>query len=294
MLQVYVNGKFYDKDKAVVSVFDHGLLYGDGVFEGMRSYNGKVFRLEDHIKRLYESARSVWIDIPMTQEEMCKATNDTLALNQIQNGYIRLVVTRGSGTLGLDPRKCSNPSIIIITDSIALYPDELYQNGLEMVTAATIRTSPAMLSPRVKSLNYLNNILAKIEASRAGSMEALMINDTGYVVECTGDNIFLWRHGRLITPPAWMGALEGITRKTVLELARGMGFPVAEEPVSRFDVYSAEEMFLTGTAAELIPVVNVDARKIGDGKPGPMFKKLLEAFRERTKETDGAAIRGQA
>ena len=185
MLQVYVNGKFYDKDKAVVSVFDHGLLYGDGVFEGMRSYNGKVFRLEDHIKRLYESARSVWIDIPMTQEEMCKATNDTLALNQIQNGYIRLVVTRGSGTLGLDPRKCSNPSVIIITDSIALYPDELYQNGLEMVTAATIRTSPAMLSPRVKSLNYLNNIMAKIEGIQGGCDEALLLNQNGEVAECT-------------------------------------------------------------------------------------------------------------
>lgn len=280
MLQVYVNGKFYDKDKAVVSVFDHGLLYGDGVFEGMRSYNGKVFRLEDHIKRLYESARSIWIEIPMTQEEMCKATNDTLALNQIQNGYIRLVVTRGSGTLGLDPRKCSNPSIIIITDSIALYPDELYQNGLEMVTAATIRTSPAMLSPRVKSLNYLNNIMAKIEGIQAGCDEALLLNQNGEVAECTGDNIFIVKDGVLITPPLVAGILGGITRQTVIELAKKAGIEVQETAFTRHDIYSADECFLTGSAAELIPVVKLDMRQIGTGKPGDVTWKLIKLFKE--------------
>ncbi|MBO7499791.1 MAG: branched-chain-amino-acid transaminase [Fibrobacterales bacterium] len=291
---IYVNGKFVPRDQACVSVFDHGFLYGDGVFEGIRAYNGRVFRLKDHIERFYDSAAAIGLDLGLSREEMSDVVTESCAVNDLANAYIRLVASRGAGDLGLSPKSCKKPTIVCIAGQIALYPQSLYDNGLEMVTASTTRNFVNSLNPRVKSLNYLNNILAKIEADRAGSMEALMINDTGYVVECTGDNIFLWRHGRLITPPAWMGALEGITRKTVLELARGMGLPVAEEPVSRFDVYSAEEMFLTGTAAELIPVVNVDARKIGDGKPGPMFKKLLEAFRERTKETDGAAIRGQA
>lgn len=279
MLQVYVNGKYYDKDKAVVSVFDHGLLYGDGVFEGLRSYKGKVFKLEDHIKRLYESAHAIWIDIPMSQEDMCKATNDTLALNGIQDGYIRIVVTRGGGTLGLDPRKCSNPSIIIITDKITMYPDSTYQNGLEMITAATIRNHPSMLSPRVKSLNYLNNIMAKIEGIQAGCDEALLLNQQGEVAECTGDNIFIIKDGVLITPPLVSGILGGITRATVIDLAKKAGIEVQEASFTRHDIFVADECFLTGSAAEIIPVVCLDKRTIGTGKPGPTTQKLIALFK---------------
>ncbi len=278
-LQVYVNGQYFDKDKAVVSVFDHGLLYGDGVFEGLRSYKGKVFKLAEHIKRLYESAASIWIDIPMTEEAMCKATNDTLALNKIQDGYIRIVVTRGGGTLGLDPRKCSNPSIVIITDHITMYPDSTYQNGLEMVTAATIRNHPSMLSPRVKSLNYLNNIMAKIEGIQAGCDEALLLNQKGEVAECTGDNIFIVKDGVLITPPLVAGILGGITRATVIDLAKQAGITVKEEPFTRHDVFVADECFLTGSAAEIIPVVKLDSRTIGTGKPGVMTQKLIAQFK---------------
>lgn len=283
-LQVYINGKYYDKDKAVVSVFDHGLLYGDGVFEGLRSYNGKVFKLEEHIKRLFESAHAVWIDLPMTQEEVCKATQDTLDLNGIKDGYIRIVVTRGSGTLGLDPRKCSVPQIIIITDNITMYPESTYQNGLEIVTAATIRNHPAMLSPRVKSLNYLNNIMAKIEGIQAGCDEALLLNQQGEVAECTGDNIFIIKDDVLYTPPLSAGILGGITRHCVIELAKEAGIEVREIPITRHDIFVADEAFLTGSAAELIPVVKIDSRAIGTGKPGPMTQKLIGIFKEYVKK----------
>jgi branched-chain amino acid aminotransferase len=282
-LKVYISGKLYDKEQATVSVYDHGLLYGDGVFEGIRSYNGKVFRLGEHLDRLWNSARAIWLEIPMTKAEMAKAIEDTLAVNGLTDAYIRLVVTRGAGTLGLDPNRCSDPRVIIITDHIALYPDELYQKGLEIVTVSTQRNHPAALSPRIKSLNYLNNILAKIEGLQAGSIEALMLNHKGEVAECTGDNIFLVRGGRLMTPPLEAGVLEGVTRNAVLELARGAGIPASETPFTRHDVYIADECFLTGTAAELIPVVKVDSRTIGDGKPGPITRDLIRRFHELTR-----------
>ena len=279
-LQIYINGKYYDKDKAVVSVFDHGLLYGDGVFEGLRSYNGKVFKLQEHIKRLFESAHAVWIEMPLTQEEVCKATQDTLDLNGIKDGYIRIVVTRGSGTLGLDPRKCSCPQLIIITDKITMYPESTYRDGLEIVTAATIRNHPSMLSPRVKSLNYLNNIMAKIEGIQTGCDEALLLNQQGEVAECTGDNIFIVKDGVLYTPPLSAGILGGITRHCVIELAKESGIEVRETPITRHDIFVADEAFLTGSAAELIPVVKIDSRAIGTGKPGPITQKLIARFKE--------------
>jgi branched-chain amino acid aminotransferase len=278
-LQIYISGKLYDRENAKISVYDHGLLYGDGVFEGMRSYRGKVFRMEQHLKRLWNSARAICLEIPMTREALAKAVNDTLAANGIRDGYIRLVVTRGAGTLGLDPNRTSDPQVIIITDHVALYPEEFYRNGLEIVTASTIRNHPAALSPRIKSLNYLNNILAKIEGMKAGCIEALMLNHKGEVAECTGDNIFLVRGGALLTPPLDAGILEGITRDAVLELAQSAGREVREMALTRHDVYTADECFLTGSAAELIPVVKVDDRPIGDGKPGPVTRELTERFR---------------
>lgn len=279
-LQIYINGKYYDKDKAVVSVFDHGLLYGDGVFEGLRSYNGKVFKLQEHIKRLFESAHAVWIEMPLTQEEVCKATQETLDLNGIKDGYIRIVVTRGSGTLGLDPRKCSCPQLIIITDKITMYPESTYRDGLEIVTAATIRNHPSMLSPRVKSLNYLNNIMAKIEGIQSGCDEVLLLNQQGEVAECTGDNIFIIKDDVLYTPPLSAGILGGITRHCVIELAKESGIEVRETPITRHDIFVADEAFLTGSAAELIPVVKIDSRAIGTGKPGPITQKLIATFKE--------------
>jgi branched-chain amino acid aminotransferase len=278
-LQIYISGKLYDRENAKISVYDHGLLYGDGVFEGMRSYRGKVFRLEQHLKRLWSSARAICLEIPMTREALAKALNDTLAVNKISDGYIRLVVTRGAGTLGLDPNRCSAPQVIIITDHVSLYPEEFYRNGLEIVTASTIRNHPAALSPRIKSLNYLNNILAKIEGLKAGCIEALMMNHKGEVAECTGDNIFLVRGGVLLTPPLDAGILEGITRDAVIELARDAKREVREMALTRHDVYTADECFLTGSAAELIPVVKVDDRPIGDGKPGAVTRELTERFR---------------
>ncbi len=277
-LQVYIDGKLYDKDDAKISVYDHGLLYGDGVFEGIRSYAGKVFRLKQHLERLWNSAKAIWLEIPMTQDAMAKAIQDTLAVNGIEEGYIRLVVTRGVGTLGLDPNRCSHPQVIIITDKIALYPNELYQKGLEIVTVSTQRNHPAALNARIKSLNYLNNILAKIEGLQAGCIEALMLNHKGEVAECTGDNIFLVRGGKLLTPPTDAGILEGITREAVIELARDAGIEVREIPLTKHDVFIADECFLTGTAAEVVPVVKVDSRKIGDGAPGPVTRDLMERF----------------
>jgi len=282
MLKVYINGEFFDKDNAKISVFDHGFLYGDGVFEGIRSYAGKVFRHQEHIDRLYESALAIALTIPMTKEEMMKAVEETLKVNNLQDAYIRLIVSRGVGTLGLDPNKCPNPSVIIITDHIALYPQELYENGLDIVTASTVRVSPAALSPRIKSMNYLNNILAKIEGLRAGCQEALMLNHKGEVAECTGDNIFIIRKGEIYTPSIEAGVLEGITRDIVIRMARELGYVVHEMPFTRFDVYIADECFLTGTAAEVIPVVSIDARNIGTGKPGLVTKILIEKFRSIT------------
>jgi len=282
--KVYIGGKLYEKEDAKVSVYDHGLLYGDGVFEGIRSYAGKVFRLGPHLDRLWDSAKAIALRIPLSKEEMARAIEDTLAVNGIRDGYIRVVVTRGAGTLGLDPNKCEQPQVIIITDKIALYPEELYRKGLEIVTVSVQRNHPAALSPRIKSLNYLNNILAKIEGQQAGCIEALMLNHKGEVAECTGDNIFLVRAGRLLTPPNEAGILEGITRDAVLELARKSGLPTAEIPLTKHDVYIADECFLTGTAAEVIPVVKVDSRPIGDGRPGPITCDLIQRFHELTRE----------
>jgi branched-chain amino acid aminotransferase len=283
-LKVHINGQLFDKENAKISVYDHGLLYGDGVFEGMRSYGGKVFRLKEHLDRLWNSAKTIWLDIPMSRDDMAKAVNDTLAANQIKDGYIRLVVTRGVGTLGLDPNRCSHPQVIVITDKIELYPEDFYRNGLEIVTASTMRNHPGALNPRIKSLNYLNNILAKIEGLKAGCIEALMLNHKGEVAEATGDNIFLVRGGALQTPPLDAGILEGITRDAVIELARGAGIEVREMPLTRHDVYIADECFLTGSAAEVIPVVKIDSRTIGDGKPGPITRDLIARFRKLTRE----------
>lgn len=276
--QVYINGKLVPQAEATVSVFDHGLLYGDGVFEGLRSYDGKVFRLEEHVRRLFESALAICLEIPMSEPEMCQAIAGTVDKNGIEDGYIRAIVTRGSGTLGLDPNRCSNPQVIIIADAIALYPQELYEQGLEIITASTIRNHPAALSPRIKSLNYLNNILAKIEGLKAGCIEALMLNHKGEIAECTGDNIFLVRDGVLMTPPMDAGILGGITRDAVIEIAESAGIEVMKVSLTRHDVYVADECFLTGTAAEVIPVVKVDDRKIGTGKPGLMTLDLKERF----------------
>jgi branched-chain amino acid aminotransferase len=276
--KVWINGKLYAKEDAKVSVYDHGLLYGDGVFEGLRSYGGKVFRLEEHLKRLWNSAKAILLEIPMSAEAVGRAINDTLAANGIKDGYIRLVVTRGAGTLGLDPNRTSDPQIIIITDHIAVYPEELYREGLEIITASTLRNHPQALNPRIKSLNYLNNILAKIECMQADCMEALMLNHKGEVAECTADNIFLVRDGVLLTPPTSAGVLEGITRQAVIDLAREAGYEVREVSLTRHDVYIADECFLTGTAVEVIAVVKVDSRKIGAGTPGPITRDLKERF----------------
>jgi branched-chain amino acid aminotransferase len=283
-LKIYISGKYYDKESAKVSVYDHGFLYGDGVFEGMRSYGGKVFRLKAHLDRLWASAKAIWLKIPISQEEMAKAVNDTLATNGIKDGYIRLVVTRGAGALGLDPNKCSDPQVIVIADHIELYPKEMYEKGLEIVTASTIRNHSAALSPRIKSLNYLNNIMAKIEGLQAGCVEALMLNAKGEVAECTGDNIFIVRKGVLMTPPIDAGILEGITRDAVIELAEEMKISVQQVPFVRHDIFIADECFLTGSAAEVIPVVKLDSRVIGDGKPGPLTKRLTERFVQLTRE----------
>jgi len=281
--QVWINGKFYDKPDAKISVYDHGLLYGDGIFEGIRVYGGKVFRHAQHIDRLYESAQAIALTIPLTPAEMTKAVEDTVAKNAKVDGYIRLIVTRGAGSLGLDPRKCE-PAVIVIVDDISLYPKELYENGLEIITSSYTRPHNNALSPRVKSLNYLNNILAKIEAIRAGCLEAIMLNQAGEVAECTGDNIFVLKHGVLKTPPPEAGILQGITRDFVLELAAKIGIPAKECTLTRHDVYTADEVFLTGTAAEVIAVTKVDGRVIGEGKQGPLTRKLRDAFT--------AAVRG--
>ena len=283
-MQVFISGNFFDKENAKISVFDHGLLYGDGVFEGMRSYNGKVFRLRDHMLRLWKSAKALLIEIPMTHEEMEAAVNETLKVNGIKDGYIRLLVTRGIGTLGLEAHLCSNPQVVIIAAHLAMYPAELYEKGLDIVTASTVRTNPSMASPQIKSMNYLNNIMAKIEGHLAGCAEVLMLNTKGEVAECSGDNIFIVSKGTLHTPPPEAGILEGITRQTVIDIATEQGILVKEAPMTRYDIFVADECFLTGSGAELIPVVRLDGRPIGNGKPGEMTKKLLDQFQEETKK----------
>ncbi|MCY2995073.1 MAG: branched-chain-amino-acid transaminase [Planctomycetota bacterium] len=282
-LKVYISGTLYDKADAKISVYDHGLLYGDGVFEGLRVYGGRVFRLDEHLERLWNSAKAIWLQIPISRDELAQAVRDTVQVNQLDDGYVRLVVTRGAGSLGLDPNKTSHPQVIVIADTITLYPAEYYENGLQIVTVSTVRNHPAALSPRIKSLNYLNNILAKIEGLQAGCVEALMLNHKGEVSECTGDNIFLVSKGTLLTPSIDSGILEGITRAVVIELAVKVGIPVREIPLTKHDVYIADEVFLTGSAAEIVPVVKVDSRPIGDGKPGPITRQLLKLFHEVTR-----------
>ena len=276
---VYLNGEFVQKKDAKVSVFDHGFLYGDGVFEGIRAYGGNIFKLKEHIDRLFVSARAIKLQIPMEKEELTYDVLETVRKNNLSDAYIRLVVSRGEGDLGLNPVKCPRPSVIIIADAIVLNPEEFYEKGLSIITASTRRNIPQALSPRIKSLNYLNNIMAKIEANRGGVPEALMLNSQGYVSECTGDNIFIVRgDSRLITPPLHAGVLDGITRKSVMELARRAGIDVGEELFTLFELYNADECFLTGTAAEVIPVVKIDDRDIGTGKVGSVTKKLMSDF----------------
>ncbi len=281
---IYLNGKLVDKDEAKISVFDHGLLYGDGVFEGIRAYDGNIFKLKEHLERLYRSAKVISLNIPMEIDDMEKVVVETVKMNNLTDAYIRLVITRGVGDLGLNPDICTEPTVIIIADKIALYPEKFYKDGLKIITASTRRNIPEALNPRIKSLNYLNNIMAKIEANLAGVPEALMLNREGYVTECTGDNIFIIsRRNKVFTPPPYLGTLTGITRRAIIKLAREMELKIKESPFTLFEVYNAKECFLTGTAAEVVPVVNVDGRVIGNGSPGEITKELIMKFREITK-----------
>jgi branched-chain amino acid aminotransferase len=282
-MKIYIDGKYYDEANAKISVFDHGLLYGDGIFEGIRAYNGRVFRLKEHIDRLFSSAKSLMLSIPLGRAEMTKAVVETCRQNELRDGYVRLVVTRGPGTLGLNPNRCKNPSVIIIAGKIQLYPPELYQRGMDIITVPTTRNLHSALNPAIKSLNYLNNILAKIEANNAGCEEAIMLNAEGFVAECTGDNIFVVLEGRLLTPPLWAGALYGITRRVVMDLAAEAGLEVRETNLTRHELFNAEECFLTGTAAEIVPLVKIDGRVIGGGTPGPVTLKLVEQYHGLTK-----------
>jgi branched-chain amino acid aminotransferase len=284
-LLIHLDGKLVPETEAKISVFDHGLLYGDGIFEGIRFYGGRVFRLEQHIRRLYDSAKSLLLKIPISPEEMIAATCETVRANKLQDGYIRLVVTRGVGPMGLSPFKCPKASVIIIASSITLYPKEAYENGLVMATCATRRPAHDILSPMVKSLNYLNNVMAKVEAIQAGAEEGVMLNDNGLVAECTGDNIFVVRDGAITTPPLTAGALDGITRRVVFEIAGDLGLPIREADISRHEIYTADECFLTGTAAEVIAAVKLDQRMIGTGKPGPITQRVIGRFRELTQTT---------
>ena len=279
-LKVWMDGELVNQSEAKVSVYDHGLLYGDGIFEGIRAYNGKVFLCKEHIDRLYEGAHYVNLEIPISKEEMVKALNDTIKVNELTDAYIRLLVTRGTGDLGLDPRKCPKPTVIIIAASIALYPEELYQKGLDIITSAVPAVHGEALNPRVKTLNYLNNIMAKMEAIRAGKLEAIMLNHQGFVAECTGDNIFIIKNGILKTPSVYSGILEGCTRNLVLNLAKEAGLTVEETNLQRYDLYTADECFLTGTGAEVIAVIDIDGRKIGTGKPGSITQDMLKRFRD--------------
>lgn len=284
-MKIWLDETLVEEQDAKISVFDHGLLYGDGVFEGIRFYSGRVFRLEEHIRRLFDSARAIVLKLPWTQEQVMQFTVDTIKANGLTDGYVRLVVTRGTGGLGLNPYLCERPSMFIIASTIQLYPEEYYTNGLAIVTCATRRPAPAALMPQVKSLNYLNNIMAKIEAIQAGAMEALMLNEQGYVSECTGDNIFLLKNGTLLTPPVADGALDGVTRQVILQLADQLGIPWKEQTLTRYDIFISDECFLTGTAAEVIPVIALDRRPIGDGKPGPLTLRFIDAFRALANST---------
>ena len=288
-MKIYLNGKFVDKEDAKISVFDHGLLYGDGVFEGIRLYSGCVFKLDEHLERLEFSAKAILLDLPMSREELAEAVCECLRQNELQDGYVRLVVTRGPGHLGLSPDGCGPAGVIIIADNIQLYPEELYETGLKIITVPTRRINAAALPPAVKSLNYLNNILAKIEAKKVGFQEALMLNDKGEVAECTGDNVFVYSKSVLYTPPLDSGSLRGITRGTVMDIAEELGVELREQALTRYDLWTAEECFLTGTAAEVIPCVEVDHRSVGSGQPGEMTKRFISRFREKV-TTDGQMI----
>ena len=284
-MKVFIDGKYYDGRAAKISVFDHGLLYGDGVFEGIRAYHGRVFKLREHIDRLFCSAKAILLNIPMSHAHLMHAVVEACRKNKIHDGYIRLVVTRGIGTLGLNPNRCKNPSVIIIADKIQLYPPAFYQKGMEIVTVPTTRNLHSALNPAIKSLNYLNNILAKIEANQAGCEEAVMLNAEGFVAECSGDNLFIVKKGALLTPPLSAGALYGITRGVVMELAEEEGLAVSEPNLTRYDLFNADECFLTGTGAEIVPVVKIDGRVVGTGKPGPITRKLEEEYRTLTKNS---------
>ncbi len=281
-LKIYIDGQYLDEANAKISVFDHGLLYGDGIFEGIRAYNGRVFKLKEHIDRLFYSAKAILLTIPLSHAEIMRAVVDTCRQNGIRDGYIRLLVTRGVGGLGLNPNRCKKPSVIVIADKIQLYPVEMYERGLDIITVPTVRNLHSALNPAIKSLNYLNNILAKIEANNGGCEEAIMLNSEGYVSECTGDNIFIIKDGQMFTPPLSAGALYGITRGVVMELARQSGMSVSEPNLTRYDMFNADECFLTGTGAELIPVVKIDGRVIGTGKPGPVTKDLVTKYKALT------------
>lgn len=278
---IFLNDQYVTKENAKVSVYDHGFLYGDGVFEGIRVYSGNIFRMKEHMERLYNSAKSILLNIPYTEEELTKIIANTVEKNNVEDAYIRVVVSRGIGDLGLDPYKCPKASVVVIVEPLSIFPKELYESGLEIVTVATRRNRPDVLSPKVKSLNYLNNVLVKIEAHLANVSEALMLNDQGYVAEGSADNVFILKNGCFYTPPGYVGALDGITRNAVIDIVQELGYEVKEEPFTRHDVYTADEVFLTGTAAEVIAVVKVDGRTIGDGVPGVHTKKLLAKFRER-------------
>jgi branched-chain amino acid aminotransferase len=281
-MNIYLDGKFCSENDAKISVFDHGLLYGDGIFEGIRAYNGRVFRLKEHIDRLFYSAKAILLDIPMSHADLMKATVETCRQNKLRDGYIRLLVTRGVGTLGLNPNRCKNPSVVIIADKIQLYPAELYEQGMAIVTVPTTRNLINAVNPAIKSLNYLNNILAKIEANNAGCEEAIMLNSEGFVAECTGDNIFVIRGKQLMTPPLSAGALYGITRGVVMELGAKLGLQVSEPNLTRYDLFCGDECFLTGTGAEIVPVTKIDGRVINDGKPGPLTRKMVEQYHALT------------
>jgi len=284
-MKIFIDGQFWDEDEAKISVFDHGLLYGDGVFEGIRAYNNRVFKLKEHIDRLFDSAKAILLELPYSREEFCDHVLETCRQNDLREGYIRLVVTRGRGNLGLSPDRCDRPTVIIIAAALELYPREFYRDGLAVVTAATQRTGPASLNPAVKSLNYLNNVMAKVEGALAGVHEVVMLNAEGLVAECSGDNIFVVKNGQMRTPPIYMGALGGITRQTIVDLTRDLEVDFLEQPLTRYDLFVADEVFLTGTGAEVIPVVQVDGRKIGDGLVGPMTRSFMEAYARLTTES---------
>lgn len=288
-MEVYINGKYYPKEEAKISVFDHGLLYGDGVFEGIRVYGGKVFKLNEHLKRLYDSAKQILLEIPLPQEKMFQEVLSAVKRNKIPDAYIRLIVTRGMGPLGINPFQCQEPQIIIIVDKIQLYHEEVYQDGLKLITATVLRTPAESLSPQIKSLNYLNNILARIEAVHAGASESIMLNQEGHVTECTGDNIFMVKKDQILTPSVESGILVGVTRGCVIDIGRKLGYNIKETELTRHDLYAADEVFLTGTAAEVVPVIKIDERVIGSGNPGRVTLKLIKEFKSLTKNEGAAA-----